>query len=243
MRTTIIILIGILFASCNRDDAKELVNQSVAFHGFDRLNTQAAIFTFRDAQYTINRSFKEGVLYTKSFKQFDSIRQDSLQLNDSLINSSVFKRYANGKLLNLSTEDSDRFTQSLNAVGYFFQLPLPLLDEAAQLTLLEDTTIKGKPYNTLAVHFTPDQGGEDHQDTFRYYFDNETHALSYLSYAYDTNGGGIRFRVAEPVSHDGMIFLDYLNYKPAEEVPLDSLPALYEAGALKLVSEIRNTIE
>jgi hypothetical protein len=40
-----------------------------------------------------------------------------------------------------------------------------------------------------------------------------------------------------------MIFLDYLNYKPAEEVPLDSLPALYKAGALKLVSEIRNTIE
>lgn len=243
MRTTIIILIGILFASCNRDQAKELVNQSVAFHGFDRLNTHAVTFTFREAQYTIDRSFKEGVLYTKSFKQFDSIRQDSLQLNDSLINSSVFKRYIDGQLLNLSTEDSSRFAQSLNAVGYFFQLPLPLLDEAAQLTLLEDTTINGKPYNTLAVHFTPDQGGEDHQDTFRYYFDAETHALSYLSYAYDTNGGGIRFRVAEPVSHDGIIFLDYLNYKPAEEVPLDSLPALYEAGALKLVSEIRNTIE
>ena len=243
MKKLLFILIGILLASCTQDPAKTLIVKSVAYHGFHRLNTEPVTFTFRDATYTVDRNYKGGTLYTKSFKQFDTIRQDSVQLNDSLFNSSVFKRYANGQLLDLSEKDSDRFAQSLNSVGYFFQLPLPLLDEAAQLTLLENTTIKGKSFNTLAVSFTPDQGGQDHQDTFRYYFDTETHALSYLSYAYETNGGGIRFRVATPLPHDGFIFLNYSNYKPAEEVSLDSLPALYEAGALELVSEISNSIE
>lgn len=243
MKKLLFILIGILLAACTQDPAKTLVLKSVAYHGLDRLNTESVTFTFRDATYTVDRNFKGGTLYTKAFKQFDTIRQDSVQLNDSLFNSSVFKRYANGQLLDLSEKDSDRFAQSLNSVGYFFQLPLPLLDEAAQLTLLENTTIKGKSFNTLAVSFTPDQGGQDHQDTFRYYFDTETHALSYLSYAYETNGGGIRFRVATPLPHDGFIFLNYSNYKSAEEVSLDSLPALYEAGALELVSEISNSIE
>jgi hypothetical protein len=243
MKKLIFILIGILIASCAQNPAKALVLKSVEYHGFDRLNTESVTFTFRDATYTVNRNFNGGTLYTKSFKQFDTIRQDSLQLNDSLFNSRQFKRYANGQLLDLSDKDNDRFAQSLNSVGYFFQLPLPLLDEAAQLTLLENTSIKGKAYATLAVSFTPEQGGQDHQDTFRYYFDTKTHALGYLSYAYETNGGGIRFRVATPLPHNGFIFLNYLNYKPAEEVSLDSLPALYEAGALELVSEVSNAIE
>ncbi|MEK9750769.1 MAG: DUF6503 family protein [Flavobacteriaceae bacterium] len=243
MKKLLFILIGISLASCTQDPAKTLVLKSVAYHGFDRLNTEAITFTFRGATYTVDRNFKGETLYTKSFKQFDTIRQDSIQLNDSLFNSSAFKRYASGQLMDLSDKDNDRFSQSLNSVGYFFQLPLPLLDEAAQLTLLENIIIKGKAFNTLAVSFTPNQGGQDHQDTFRYYFDTETHALSYLSYAYETNGGGIRFRVATPFAHDGFIFLNYLNYKPAEEVSLDSLPALYEAGALELVSEISNSIE
>ena len=154
-----------------------------------------------------------------------------------------FTRYVNGQPLELSPEDSGRYAESLNAMAYFFQLPLPLLDEAAQLELLPDTRIRGNDYHTLAVSFAHDQGGKDHQDTFRYYFDPKTKALSYLSYAYETNGGGIRFRAAQESPKGRFVFLNYLNYKPKSPIPLDSLPSLYNDNQLELLSEIINVVE
>ena len=244
MKNLLIIPIGILLASCSTPNpARQLAEEAVRYHGFDQLNDQPVYFTFRDAQYSIDRSQPGNYVYTKAFSTLDTLSGQTQQLNDTLINSAQFTRYVNGQPLELSPEDNNRYAESLNAVAYFFQLPLPLLDEAAQLELLPDTTIKGKAYRTLAVNFAPDQGGNDHQDTFRYYFDPKTKALSYLSYAYETNGGGIRFRAAQENPKDGFVFLNYLNYKPDNLVPLDSLPKLYNTDQLQLLSEINNVVE
>lgn len=244
MKNLLIIPIGILLASCSTPNpARQLAEEAVRYHGFDQLASTPIRFSFRDATYSIDRSQPGKYVYTKAFSTLDTLSGQTQQLNDTLINSAQFMRYVNGQPLELSTEDNSRYAESLNAVAYFFQLPLPLLDEAAQLELLPDTQIKGKSYRTLAVNFTPDQGGNDHQDTFRYYFDPKTKALSYLSYAYETNGGGIRFRAAQESPKGRFIFLNYLNYKPASLVPLDSLPSLYNSDQLELLSEIINVVE
>ena len=244
MKKLLIIPIGIFLASCaTTDPAHQLVEDAVRYHGFDQLASTPVRFSFRDAQYSIDRSQLGNTIYTKAFSAVDTLSGQTQQLNDTLINSVQFTRYLNGKPLELSPEDSGRYAESLNAVAYFFQLPLPLLDEAAQLELLPDTRIKGNDYRTLAVSFAPDQGGKDHQDTFRYYFDPKTKALSYLSYAYETNGGGIRFRAAQEKPKGRFVFLNYLNYKPKSLVPLDSLPSLYNSDQLELLSEIINVVE
>ena len=244
MKKLLFILIGIFVASCaTTDPAQRLVEDSVRYHGFDELASPPGHFSFRAAQYSIDRSQPGNTIYTKAFSAVDTLSGQTQQLNDTLINSTQYTRYVNGQPLELSPEDRGRYAESLNAVAYFFQLPLPLLDEAAQLELLADTRIKGKDYLTLAVSFTPDQGGKDHQDTFRYYFDPKTKALSYLSYAYETNGGGIRFRAAQEYPKSRFVFLNYLNYKPKSLVPLDSLPSLYNSHQLELLSEIINVVE
>lgn len=231
-------------ASCaTTDPAQRLVEDSVRYHGFDELASTPVHFSFRDAQYSIDRSQSGNTIYTKAFSAVDTLSGQMQQLNDTLINSLQYTRYVNGQPLELSPEDNGRYAESLNAVAYFFQLPLPLLDQAAQLELLPDTRIKDKDYRTLAVSFAPDQGGKDHQDTFRYYFDPKTKALSYLSYAYETNGGGIRFRAAQESPKGRFVFLNYLNYKPKSLVPLDSLPTLYNSDQLELLSEIINMVE
>ena len=225
------------------DPAHQLVEDAVRYHGFDQLASTPVRFSFRDAQYSIDRSQPGNTIYTKSFSAVDTLSGQTQQLNDTLINSTQFTRYVNGQPLALSPEDSGRYAESLNAVAYFFQLPLPLLDEAAQLELLPDTRIRGNDYRALAVSFAPDQGGKDHQDTFRYYFDPKTKALSYLSYAYETNGGGIRFRAAQESPKGRFVFLNYLNYKPKSPIPLDSLPSLHNDNQLELLSEIINVVE
>lgn len=244
MKKILLIPIGIFMVSCaTADPAHQLVEDAVRYHGFDQLASAPVRFSFRDAHYSIDRSQPGNTVYTKAFSAVDTLSGQTQQMKDTLINSVQFTRYLNGQPLALSPKDSDLYAQSLNAVAYFFQLPLPLLDEAAQLELLPDTNLKGKNYRTLAVSFAPNQGGNDHQDTFRYYFDPETRALSYLSYAYDTNGGGIRFRAAQEKPKGRFVFLNYLNYKPKSLVPLDSLPSLYNSDQLELLSEIINVVE
>ena len=101
--------------------------------------------------------------------------------------------------------------------------------------------IKGKSYQKIGVHFTSENGGVDYQDTFRYWFDEQTKTLDYLAYEYLTDAGGIRFRVAiNRRTIAGVLFQDYENYKAPKNTPLDDLPKMYEKGELVLLSRIAN---
>ncbi|EIM76395.1 hypothetical protein A3SI_10214 [Nitritalea halalkaliphila LW7] len=76
---------------------------------------------------------------------------------------------------------------------------------------------------------------------FLYWFDTVTGEIAYLAYSFHTNGGGVRFReVIQRHDVGGLILLDYANYKPADaDTPLEELEALFLAGALEKLSEIR----
>jgi hypothetical protein len=133
-----------------------------------------------------------------------------------------------------------RYSNSVNSVHYFAQLPYGLNDNAVQKELLGEATINGNPYFEVGVTFKQEGGGTDFQDKFVYWIHKENYTVDYLAYSYETDGGGIRFREAYNVRYvDGIRFADYNNYKPESlEVSLTDLDALFAKGALKLLSKI-----
>ncbi len=231
---TLILLVAL--TSC-QEEADRIIESSIRYHGFENFYKEPVEFKFREYTYLIDRT-RSPYLYTKKIQLQDSITGQPIIQIDSLWNSKEFSRSINGERLKLTEEDEIRFSNSINSVAYFYQLPLPLKDDAAIITLLENTFIEGKEYATLKVSFLEENGGTDHEDTYRYYFDTSTYALSYLSYNFHINDGGVRFRKAYQRPQGNFIFLDYDNYKAPKGTPLDSLPLLFEKGKLELLSKI-----
>ncbi len=231
---TLILLVAL--TSC-QEEADRIIESSIEYHGFENFYKEPVEFKFREYTYLIDRT-RSPYLYTKKIQLQDSITGQPIIQIDSLWNSKEFSRSINGERLKLTEEDEIRFSNSINSVAYFYQLPLPLKDDAAIITLLENTFIEGKEYATLKVSFSEENGGTDHEDTYRYYFDTSTYALSYLSYDFHINDGGVRFRKAYQRPQGNFIFLDYDNYKAPKGTPLDSLPLLFEKGKLELLSKI-----
>jgi hypothetical protein len=75
-----------------------------------------------------------------------------------------------------------------------------------------------------------------------YWFHATRHTLDYLAYSFLVNNGGARFREAiQPRVVSGVLFLDYINYKPTSETyALATLDSLFEAGQLEVLSRIEN---
>ena len=159
-----------------------------------------------------------------------------------MTSNSKLKRYLDENPFILSDSLTDIYSNSLNSVMYFFQLPRPLNDPAVIANYNGEKTISNKVYWTLKVKFQEKDGGKDFQDEFRYWIDPKSGYIDYLAYSYLTDGGGTRFRKAKNIrENNGFIFQDYTNFRPVKKfTPLDSLPTLYEKGKLILVSEIEN---
>ena len=236
MNRILTLILLIVLSSC-QEETDRINESSIEYDGFENFYKEPVEFKFREYTYLIDRT-RSPYLYTKKIQLKDSITGQPITQVDSLWNSAEFSRSVNGEKLKLTEEDETRFSNSLNSVAYFYQLPLPLKDDAAIITLLENTFIEGKEYATLKVSFSEENGGTDHEDTYRYYFDTSTYALSYLSYNFHINDGGVRFRKAYQRPQGNFIFLDYDNYKAPKGTPLDSLPLLFEKGKLELLSKI-----
>ncbi|HCV81559.1 MAG TPA: deoxyribose-phosphate aldolase, partial [Zunongwangia profunda] len=120
------------------------------------------------------------------------------------------------------------------------QLPYGLNGDAVNKNLLGKDSIKGKEYYEIKVTFNQDGGGTDYEDEYLYWINTSTFTVDYLAYSYHVNAGGIRFRAAfNPRIVNGLRFVDYKNYAEDDlSTPLENLDALYEAGKLKLFSEI-----
>lgn len=141
----------------------------------------------------------------------------------------------------LSDSLASIYSESVNSVLYFFRLPFSIKDTGAVKTALNSEQIKNRLYQKIDVTFTPENGGVDYQDNFRYWIDKETKKLDYLAYQYHSDGGGIRFRaVVNRRTIDGVVFQDYENYKAQKNSSLDELTDLYKKGKLELISMIIN---
>jgi hypothetical protein len=228
-----LIVFLLLIASCqSRTEAEKIIDNAIAAHGGDTYETAKIYFDFRDISYEIY----------KSPNRFEYVREfsDSTGRVRDVLNNGGFQRTINGNPVNLPEERIKAFSNSVNSVAYFAFLPYGLNDPAVFKTLEGESTMDGKDYYVIKVTFSEEGGGEDFDDEFLYWINKQTSRIDYLAYTYHTDGGGVRLRKAIKTHEvDGLLFLDYENYKPAvKHTPLEDMEGLYKAGDLQLLSEI-----
>lgn len=217
----------------DNSDAQRIVDRSIEEHGGEAFKSSFIAFDFRNRHYTAtldNGNFE----YTREFK-------DSTGNIKDVLTNSAFVRYRNGSPVSLTNERKKAFTNSVNSVIYFGLLPWYLNDPAVNKRYVGPTMVERKPYQLVRVTFDKKGGGEDHQDVFLYWFHNDTNRMGYFAYTFESDGGGLRFRKAvNPRRIGGILFQDYINYKPAsDDVPIEQLQAMFESGKLQKLSEIR----
>ena len=232
-----IILLFLILVSCSNSShisTSQIINKSIKAHGWDQ-DDFSIVFDFRDYQYELKRKNK---FY--SFQR--TTKKEGNVIKDLMSSKKKLKRFINDKSVELSDSMTNVFSNSLNSVMYFFQLPRPLKDQAVITKYLGLAKIFNEKYWTIKVTFKENGGGKDYQDEFRYWININNGQIDYLAYNYLTEGGGTRFRQAvNKQLNQGFIFQDYINFKPnVKFVSLDSLPILFEAGNLIKVSNIKN---
>ena len=245
----------IFMLSCNTDDQKQdrttsqspqlqeisatpsaqsILAMAIEKTGMDLLKSASVSFDFRARHYTYTR--KKGVYrYERIFKD-----EDGNAITDVLDNTG-FLRLTNGDTSAVEDKKVKAYANSVNSVIYFAFLPFSLNDPAVISDYLGKVKLKGKEYHKIRVTFKQENGGDDFQDVFVYWFDTENYRMDYLAYEYHTDEGGMRFREAfNPREVNGVLFQDYKNYKPKEKgtVKLEAIDQAYESGALELLSEI-----
>lgn len=213
--------------------AEKILDKTFLKYGGDRYNHVLITFDFRDKHYRALRQ-KDGVYrYERHFIQNgDSIR-------DVLYNDG-FRRIVNGQEVSLEEKKRLAFGNSVNSVIYFALLPHGLNDQGLRKEYLGEVKIGKERYHKIRVDFKEVESEKDHHDVFIYWIHTKTASMDYFAYQFFTEEGGFRFRSA--YNHrevNGIVFQDYINYKPEQDdVALETLDSLYNAGKLKELSRI-----
>ncbi|MEO1011172.1 MAG: DUF6503 family protein [Bacteroidota bacterium] len=212
--------------------AQEIVDSSIAISGGDLYRTSRISFDFRNQRYVMERNGKQKVLMR--------IMETDTGIIRDMRYTKKFKRFVNDSLVVLSDSLSHILANAINSVHYFAYLPYGLNDPAVNKEYLGNATIAGQHYHKIRVTFDEEGGGDDHDDTFVYWFHTQTLKPEYLAYSFHVNGGGIRFRKAYNERYiNGIRFVDYLNYEPLEKgKALERMDGLFETGGLRLLSRI-----
>lgn len=224
-----------VLAACSSTtgDPQQVVDMAIKSHGFNQLIDKEVSFTFRKKQYAVQRN-NDQYVYKRAYTDSTG------NVEDVLVNSSDLRHKLNAETVQLTEKQEFKIKEAVNSVLYFFQLPLGLNDQAVNKQHIGSDEIKGKQYHLIKVTFRQEGGGTDFQDEYLYWIGTEDYNIDYLAYNYIVNGGGVRFREAiNRRTVSGMVFQDYVNYKPADKkTPLEDLSRLFEEGQLKELSRI-----
>ncbi|WP_037322310.1 DUF6503 family protein [Salegentibacter sp. Hel_I_6] len=231
-----ILIIPFIFACTSEtENAQQIIDKAIEKAGGDRYKNAEITFDFRKGTYRSNR---EGGKF-----ELERILADSTgtQYRD-VVNNTGFTRYYKDTVVQLSDSMKNVYSNSVNSVHYFVQLPFGLNDDAVNKELIGKDTINDKEYYEIKVSFDVEGGGTDYEDVYMYWIDTQDYSLDYLAYSFKVNEGGLRFRKAyNPRTIEGIRFVDYENYKTDDlDTPLRELDDLYEARQLELLSKIEN---
>lgn len=238
MRFLSVIIFLFFFISCKEENkqltAQQIIDKTIENAGGDKYEIATIDFTFRDIKYSSKR--KKGLFeYSRTYT--DSIGE----VND-VLNNTEFTRYINAQKIALPDSIATKYSNSINSVLYFVQLPFGLNTPAVKKELVGETEIEGGKYYEIQITFDEEGGGKDHEDVYMYWINQQNFTVDYFAYKFYTGDGGIRFRKAyNPRTVSGLRFVDYENYKvePWESVDLKTVDDLFEAGKLELLSEIK----
>ncbi|MDP4680559.1 MAG: hypothetical protein NWS46_09360, partial [Cyclobacteriaceae bacterium] len=178
------------------------------------------------SEFTYSREFKDG----------------KYQVKDILYNSNEFTRFINDSIVDVPLEWEKKYTESVNSVLYFFQLPYGLNAPAAKKEYLGETILLDQPYHKIKVTFDQNGGGVDFEDVFVYWIHAKKYTMDYLAYSYTTDEGGTRFRQSiNKRKVNGILIQDYVNYKAkSEDLAVESHDEYFEKGLLEELSRIIN---
>lgn len=225
----------IAIQSCNTtlNDAQSLVDKAIEAAGGEKYLNSTIDFDFRERHY---RARRDGGMY--SYERIFT-EGDSVTIHDFLTNDG-FEREINGQLAEVADTMKTKYSASVNSVIYFALLPYALNDASVIKKWVGETTIDNKTYYKIEVGFKAEGGGEDHEDKFVYWFDKNDFSIGYMAYSYEEGKGmGYRFRKSyNPRNVNGILFLDYINYKPKGEVQLTDMDELFKKGELEELSKI-----
>lgn len=214
------------------EKASTIINQCIAVHGGDNYKNLDVSFDYR--KFRMHLIQNDGkFLYERTFEDSTGSRINDVMTNDG------FTRKINGKEINLSKKDNDKYKEGLNAIAYFALLPYKLSEPAVNLKYIGEIKIGNDIYDKINVTFDKEAGGKDHQDEFCYWINKKTHTMDYLSYA----NGGARFRaVTKRQKEDGVIFQDYNNYQVLDStLATSAYDSAYIKGRAKLLSKIEQS--
>lgn len=237
MRIFYLAVWALLWVSCKEQpksglSAQEIVDRSIEVSGGENYKKSAISFSFRDLEYSSTWKNKR-----RKLSRFGT--KDSLQFVDVLWDNK-FERTINDSVMTLSDSLSNVYANALNSVHYFVDLPYGLNDPAVNKELLGETSVKNQDYYKIKVTFDQEDGGDDYDDVYVYWFNKDTFKPDYLAYEFHVNGGGIRFRAAYNERYiNGIRFVDYENYEASpQRTSIYDTDKLYGKGELKLLSKI-----
>nr|WP_321230476.1 DUF6503 family protein [uncultured Psychroserpens sp.] len=227
-------------STSEKQTAQSIIDSSITISGGAKFDASTIEFDFRDKHYLAYRD-KETFNLERRYEDASAQYFDTISNIKDVVNNKGFQRFVNDFPMAVPDSMAVKYSASVNSVHYFSVLPYGLNDNAVIKTLLEDVSVKNKKYNTIKVTFNQDGGGEDFEDVFMYWINQETNKVDYLAYSYnEIDGKGIRFREAYNERYvEGIRFVDYNNYKPEDaSISLTDLPQLFENGKLNLLSKI-----
>lgn len=211
-----------------------IIEEATAAAGLENMAEAAFAFRFRDKEYRYQRTNGR---YTYERWWTDSTTNQVIR--DVLDNDGLV-RYVDGQVAELTDKNRKAYANSVNSVIYFAFLPWALNDPAVIPTYLGRDTIRGELLDQVKIAFTKENGGDDAEDEYLYWFTPDTRQLKYL--AYSEPGGKIpRFREAYNERRvDGITIRDYRNYNTPGNEPrfIRELSQAFGAGELNLLSEI-----
>jgi len=228
----ILVLLSI-FSCLEEPDANKIIDHAIDKAGGELFLKSTVDFDFRGRHY---KSVRDGGSY-----QYERIFLDSLDTIRDVLDNDGFERFTNNKITDVADTMAVKYTASVNSVIYFALLPYGLNDAAVIKTYLEESIIKGDSYHKIKVTFQQEGGGEDYQDVFIYWVNQQTFNVDYIAYSYEeADGVGSRFREAYNVRNvNGIRFVDYINYKyEGDEFALADYDKAFGQGALKKLSVI-----
>lgn len=236
-----LLLGGFILGGCSEKHKKEsevdqLISHVKQKHGSGQIDRKNISFIFRNHEYI--QKIEEG----RTIK-YRILKDSNETITDKWIRSEkFFERTINDEKIDLPDSLVETYQNSINSVFYFTFLPLFLTDNAVNAEIIDTVNIGTEPYCKIKITFDQVEGGEDFDDVYLYWIHMNNKTLDYLAYQYFTNDGGIRFRKAyNRRTIGGIVFQDYMNYKPANpDISLMDIDAAYNRREIIEVSKIVN---
>lgn len=224
-------MIGCKTAPSKPPTAQKIVDLSIVNSGGELRKKSTISFSFRGNKYA-------QTLYNgKKSMSRTLLQQDTVIVDE--VSGTDFVRTINNQLVSVSDSLQKVYSNSINSVHYFANLPYGLNDAAVIKEFVGEVIIGNESYFVVSVHFEKAGGGDDFDDIYRYWIHKERFTVDYLAYTFTVNGGGIRFRKAiQPQYVKGIRFVNYENYAPLATSTLESVAHDFEHGKLKLLSTI-----